>query len=174
MRADGYQPIPVFTRGAPWSDLQRLLDEGERYICLGNIAKEKRPERLRWCREVFACTLEWMARAGEPLPRYHAFGVGEQEVLQAFPFYSCDSSSALMVSAYGNVQEFKDGQLRLVDLQKERNVWKHPHLRDEVVGDRVFLARRARCVRAANEMAAHVTKVWAARGVTWEDEAHAA
>jgi hypothetical protein len=169
MRADGYRPLPVFTRGAPWSDLTRLLDEDEDYICLGNIAKAKKPVRMEWCGKVFALTRDWCERNDRPLTRYHAFGVTEQNVLTAFPFYSCDSSAALMVSAFGNTLAFRDGRLRTLDLGG-RHAHQAPHLVDQLAGDLMYTTRRGASIEALNAMARHITKVWRERGVVWPDQ----
>lgn len=170
MRADGFDPVPVFTRGADWDDLRRLKDEGD-YIALGNIAKEGDAVRREWLSSVFAIL--------GPGIRTHGFGVTTPRIMLDFPFYSVDSATAQKAAGYGNVLSKSGGRPRAPlsqrNLQKKKSsAWDHAHLFDNVDGAYVGGAKnRERLVHnitALHELAQHVTKVWAARGVVWQDE----
>lgn len=174
MRAAGLKPLPVFTRGAPFEHLIRLLDEGEDYICLGNIAKAETQVRLDWCRYVFHVTAKWMKKEGRSRPpRYHAFGVTEPTVLFAFPFYSCDSSSGLMQAVFGRVFTYDRIRRRLtsVNVNSKETGWKCPEGIDVGVTEDRTRPQAERAVanaRALEQMAADITAMWDARGVSWD------
>lgn len=175
MRAAGLRPLPVFTRGAPFEHLTRLLDEGYDYICLGNIAKAETHVRMDWCRHVFAVTWKWMQKEGtKQPPRYHAFGMTEPEVLFAFPFYSADSSSSLMQAVFGRVLRWEPlaRKLRSVNVNQRETAWACPSGVDVgVVEDRTRPQAERAVVNAREmeKMAADVTKAWALKGIVWND-----
>lgn len=170
MRKDGFDPVPVFTRGAPWNDLRRLKDETD-YICLGNIARASEPVRREWLNGVFSVL--------GPGVRTHGLGVSTPRIMLEFPFYSVDSATAQKAAGYANVITKEGGRPPAPMAQKnlgkrKKLAFQYAHLFDvkdgEYVGGSKSRERLLHNVRALNELAEHVTKVWAARGVVWPDE----
>lgn len=174
MREAGLKPLPVFTRGAPFEHLVRLLDEGEDYICLGNIAKADTQVRLQWCGHVFNVVAKWRKREGtDRIPRFHAFGCTEPEILFAFPFYSADSSGPLMQAVFGRVLRYDRIKRRMksVNVNSKDTAWRLPAGVDVGVTEARTRPQAERAVANAEQfevMAADVTASWTRRGITWD------
>jgi hypothetical protein len=177
MERDGYRDsMPIYTRGAPITDLRDLLDRGYRRIALGNLVwtprngnrddKPSERERLRFIGSAFA-------EAG-PGVRFHGFGVTNSRWLLAYPFYSADSSAALTGGGLGRAI-FVDGlRMRGAGVNTDaRSAWRAAHLTDKSGGSlgENRTARQVNNLKSYATMAARVTAVWEARGVTWDEPA---
>ncbi len=180
MRKDGFAPIPIFTKGAPWDDLRRLLEEGEDLIALGGVSSGRgltsgTQAFLTGC---FSIARRWQLEQGRPHPvRFHFLGVTQSAPLFDYPFFSSDSSGAVKAPGFGCLlTTTSTGQLktRPVSLrQGERgreNAGRYPALVD-LPGDSKYLDRMVESQRVLNDLEARLTKVWAMRGVEWDGHA---
>lgn len=166
MEARGLDPIPTFHRGSPMAELERVADDHPSYIALGGIVSEKSG------REVLQGWLdECWAVLGKRWPiRVHAFGIIAQWCLERYPFYSADSSSAIISAAMGRVATFTNGRMTSGGWAS----YAREHM-DGTVVDKVgatgsaHLGRGARNVAAILALEGHITRVWKRRGVTWEN-----
>jgi len=179
MRADGFSPVPIFTRGAPWSDLDRLLDEGETYIGLGNISLGRGTVAAMapWLNGVFAKLRAHQVEHGGPLVRTHAFGITRSEPLLRWPFYSVDSAGVVKSSGFGcAIQENADGTITVRSVSpsrkggSSRQAWLNPTLTDAGADGPRYVARRIYSVGVMNRLEARLTRVWSMRGVEWPEE----
>jgi hypothetical protein len=174
MRKDGFNPIPIFTRGASFEELENLIAEGADYIALGNLNDFGRIKNLGqlngYLGKVFSITRDRC--------KLHMFGVARLNFLLQFPFYSCDTSEGLKATGYGVVRDIReDGQgvASIMVHRTKKELMKFPHLADFIVDGHVPHSgnRRIRlCHNTANlvKMERHLTKTWRLRGVDWDEE----
>lgn len=94
------KPLPVFHIGEDFKWLQRLLDDGERYIGLGGMAKAKQDVRRKWLDKVWTVLSD---DQGRPLVKVHGFGLTAVEHLKRYPWYSVDSTAWALAGGYGIV-----------------------------------------------------------------------
>jgi hypothetical protein len=116
MEGRGLNPLPCFHVCEDFSWLERYIDQGYTYICLGVAGMGMRKaEVMRWLAKCFR-----MAE-GTPDVRFHGFALTAWKVMKAFPWRSVDSSTW----AGG----FRFGRIPLFD--PKRGVW-----HSVVLGDR--------------------------------------
>lgn len=100
MRARGYATIPVFTRGAAESTLDRMRSHAD-YIALGGLfGSERKSAYVKW----FAGRT-----AGH---RAHWLGFTDPDFIRRYRPQSCDASSWLSVARWGAVQMWEAGRMR--------------------------------------------------------------
>jgi hypothetical protein len=172
MRKAGLDPLPVFHVSQESHDvLDGILRDGTGQIAIGGMASERATREIIQ-RELDAC---W-AVIGRHWPvRVHGFGILAQWALERYPFYSVDSSSAIISAGMGRVSRFTGGQFL-------SDGWREDVRRtlDGVVADGVghnsngksksaHHGRRRRNIEAIHALQRHVTDLWAAKGVVWED-----
>jgi hypothetical protein len=172
MRRDGLQPIPTFHMGSPWEAFDVVAGSGAPVIGLGGMAARGTTKSLE--------TLgPFLDGAWSRLEKYwpikvHAFGIILQDILERYPFYSSDSTSAVLNSAMGKVMQFTAGRSGLVTRHDyARNTYDisvmdgaPPEFLDGGIPPRS--ARIKRSVQALVQYEQFITGLWAARGVTWQ------
>jgi hypothetical protein len=82
MRAAGFDPVPIFTRGAPPDDLEAMYDAGAWLVGFGGIAVNK------WGRAAY---LRYVHRRHVRGRKVHWLGVGNMRLLAEHRPYSCDA-----------------------------------------------------------------------------------
>jgi len=163
MRKDGYDPVPIFTRGAPWEDLLRLKDECD-YIALGNISAG------RGTVHAMKPWLDYVFHVLGPGFKTHAFGVTSSDALSTWPFYSADSTAVLKAASYGLARKLgPDGRFKNLWVnRKAADAWANPDLTD-ALGQKNWRQRRVKSAIEFERMQGYMTKLWAQRGVVWDD-----
>lgn len=96
----GLRPIPVFHYGENRKWLEKLLEAGAEYICLGGTVGVKTPTKRRFLDECFTVLTN---TRGEPLVKVHGLGVTEAQFVARYPWHSVDSTSWMIAPIYGNV-----------------------------------------------------------------------
>lgn len=182
MRRRGLNPVPVYHADRePLSVYEELLD-GCRYICIGGmvgtaVTKERLSAQLDKC---FAATEKhWPVRV-------HGLGLTTQHLLERYPFYSSDSSSAIRGAGMGSVIRFRDWRSGPERYRLTAEGWRDDvrHFGDATVVDGVgrvkdetaarssnsaHQGRRIRNIQAQLALERALTSLWAERGVTWEE-----
>lgn len=179
MRARGLDPLPVYhSDREPLSVWEKILDENTGYVCLGGLAL-LRPtsELLRY--RLHEC---WRVVEKRYWPvKVHGLGVLTQWMLEEFPFYSVDGSSAIVGAGMGRVQRF-EGTADDLGGRLRADGWREDFARtlDGDVADGVgrkaasgksdssHEGRRIRNIQAQLALERHVTELWEKRGVTWD------
>lgn len=183
MRRRGLDPVPVYhTAYEPISVLEELLD-GCSYVALGgmvatSLSRERMSKKLDEC---------WVAIEKHWPIKVHGLGVTAQDLLERYPFYSCDSSSAIRGAGMGNVMRFYDrrcdGDTSFCWLMADG--WRGDILEfgdGEVVdgvgrvkdatasrpSESAHQGRRVRNIQAQLALEQHLTDLWALRGVRWD------
>lgn len=100
------------------------------------------------------------------VPKFHAFGIFNDCILQNFPFYSCDASSWQQPGNFGSLTFFDGKKIRC----PSKKVLKKT---DSTVNYKVFFEHYSigNAWQISNYLAyeKHVTDLWLKRGITWGD-----
>ncbi len=170
MLANGLKPVAVFHRGSPWNELHRLANLGLPLALGGLVGKGKSVTAGNIQQYLDQC---W-TRLREHWPlRVHVFGIVAQWVLERYPWYSADSSTALVSAGLGRVQAWIKGQV-ITDnwvLQAQKTL--NGRIVDKVAKNRAtngsaHLGRREHNVKCQVALERHATDLWTERGVTWD------
>ncbi len=172
MLTEGLKPMAVFHKGSPWDELHRLSNLGLPLALGGLVGKGKSVTAGNIQGYLDQC---WSRLRHHWPIRVHVFGVVAQWVLERYPWFSADSSTALVSAGMGRVQQWVKGHVQtdnwIVHAKKTLN----GRLVDGVALDRAkngsaHLGRRAHNVLAQLAMERHVTDLWTSRGVMWQGD----
>lgn len=86
----GVDVIPVFHCREDFSWLRRYCEEGHPYIALGGMVPENKQWVAQWLEQVWRFLVDDEGRAKV---KVHGFGMTIFELMDRYPWYSCDSSS---------------------------------------------------------------------------------
>ena len=158
IESHGLHPLPVYTASAPISELSRLCEKYN-YIALGGLVGGG------------GVVLKHLDRCFSVIKKYfpmkiHLFGITSQKVLERYPVYSCDSSSAIMGGGMGRVMEFKNGKMESCLWRKSETTGKHLNCRDK--DGSAHLQRRITNIKAMLKLEKHLTELWKRRSITWD------
>jgi hypothetical protein len=171
MRAKDLQPVPVFHVDREKLDLLETYLKDCRYVALGGMAAS-RPTREELQGKLDPC---WRTIQRYWPVKVHGLGVMAQWALERYPFYSVDSSSAIVAAGMGRVVRFRRGVLTADGWREDVR-----RTRDGLVADGVgrvassesksksaHEGRRIRNIQAQLAMERYITDLWTARGITW-------
>ncbi len=167
MRARGLDPIAVFHSNEPYELLEDLA-AGHGYIAFGGMASDGAT------REMLETHLDrcWKRLERHWPVRVHGFGIMAQWALERYPFYSVDSSSAIVAAGMGRVMRFEKGKMGADGWQSYVRRTLDGEVADGVSSRRsksgtAHAGRRLRNVQAQLALERHVTALWARRGIVW-------
>lgn len=182
MRARGLDPLPIYHVGlAPIQVLDELLaDLGpSRALALGGMAAERvtndvKKTKLDQC---------WSHIEKQWPVRVHGLGVTAQWALERYPFYSVDSSSAIVGAGMGRVMRIAgyapfsagDGLMTTNDWRDDVRLTLDGYVADGISHRRSLTSkcgtahegRRVRNIQAQLALERQMTALWAKRGVAW-------
>lgn len=180
MRAAGLDPIAVVHFGEPHTEILKYLDAGITNIALGGYASAGVSVEVarRWIDAVFS-HIGKRVQAGQKMPRIHGFGMTNESVLIAYPFYSVDSTVWLVSRRYGEVLIWNSYRRKMSQINPKDAEAMNWAVRDfgvPLAAIDGYSVADARDIKAAwnimqmLELADFVTTLWAKRGITWDDE----
>ena len=133
MQDAGVDCFPVFHSRETQDDLDRLTGASE-YVGFGRVATSAGENAI----DVYHARLyDRSSELRYPNTRFHGFGIGAPILFQAYPWHSCDASTASCFARYGSVQFFKlrNGILNFWQMPVSGRMKKLPehyvHLSDE-------------------------------------------
>jgi hypothetical protein len=100
MEARGFKPLPCFHAGEPEHYLERYVRDYP-YITLGGMVGSSTDQLMIWLDRMWDRYL--VDGAGRPKTKVHGFGITSVPLMEAYPWYSCDSSSWIQSAAFGSV-----------------------------------------------------------------------
>jgi hypothetical protein len=167
MLKKGLDPIAVYHHQDPHGVLEHLLKR-HKFIALGGmvgtgVSRDDMRQYLDRCFDVI----------GKYWPvKVHGFGIMAQWALERYPFYSVDSSSAIVSAGMGHVVTFDFGRVESHDWREYGRRMMDGTVMDHVAIDRAkkgsaHMGRRAQNIRAQIALEEHVTRLWTKRGITW-------
>jgi len=95
-----WRPLPCFHAGEPEHYLEHYVANYD-YITLGGMVGTSTKQLMVWLDRIFDRYL--VDGAGNPKVKTHGFGVTAVPVMEAYPWYSCDSSSWIQTAAFGGI-----------------------------------------------------------------------
>ncbi len=169
----GLKPVVAFHHGSPYDVLEAMCQRFD-HIALGGLV----PIRMR--KTVLREHLEACFHIiGKHWPvKVHGFGMQQPWALERYPFYSVDATSWMYGHAHSRMlmREDADGVWAHQTRRTSRaNAERHARsslayattVADAAGGDK-FSATRSN-VRRILDLERRMTKLWAARGITWKD-----
>lgn len=164
MEEMGLKPIPVFHIGEDMSFLEYYLDRYS-YVALGGVVKRgSQAYNRNFLKRCF-----YRIKDHWPI-RIHGFGVTDQTAMELFPFYSTDSSSAVVSAAFGRIIEWRRRKLSFGRQQQIEVGTRHP----ELVDDLILSGSRGRDRTVYNllvyqQFEEYITELWRQRGFEWKE-----
>lgn len=110
MLAKGYSPVPVYTQGADWDDIEYYYSTSD-FICFGGLVGKKGSSVVLNAIDKFLTIANGR--------KSHLLGYTSIPYLKKFKPYSCDSSSWLAGARFGSVSVYLQ-QGRLINLDKKK------------------------------------------------------
>jgi hypothetical protein len=109
MKAEGLDPIPVFHQGEDIRWLERMINDGDKYIGLATRKDVWAIDQRRWLDKIFSIITN---AKGEPLVKTHGFGITRPGFLFRYPWFSTDSTTWSLTPGYGQilVPRYKNGK----------------------------------------------------------------
>lgn len=96
----GIRTKPVFHQGEQFKWLDKMIDHGIPYIGISPANDRTTAQKRVWLDQVFTRICD---ASGRPRIRTHGFGVTSIPLLARYPWYSADSTSWMMMGAYGKI-----------------------------------------------------------------------
>lgn len=168
MEEHGLQPLPCFHYG---EDFKFLIDYAEKYdyFAIGGLVPYAKdfPKITEFLDKVFH-TLEPYFKRAKPL-KLHGFGMGGPRVLTRYPFYSADSTSWLSGGTFGTMVIWDPQKYRFVDQfhYSDKTKMLNNNVNIKALDD--YKERQICNIREYQKMEVDITKLWAVRGIKWED-----
>lgn len=100
MEARGIKPLPCFHAGEDVRYLEYYIKNYE-YITLGGMVGSSTKALLTWLDRMWDLYLT--DGSGNPRCKVHGFGITSQEIIERYPWWSCDSSSWVQAVAFGAI-----------------------------------------------------------------------
>ncbi len=162
----GVQPLPAFHFGSPYKELERICKGGVEYVALGGlISLASQKDVMR--KHLDAC---WSVLKKYWPIKVHAFGITAQLILERYPFYSCDSTSAIVGGGMGHVFYFDGGRLRSKNWKMLGQQCLYPDTVDKLrVEGSAHRARRKLNIEMTMKFERYLTELWKKKGITWKD-----
>lgn len=96
----GVRALPCFHKGEDERYLQWYVENYE-YITIGGMVGSSVNQLRIWLDRIWDRYL--VDGAGRPKIKVHGFGLTSVELMELYPWYSCDSSSWIQMAAFGNI-----------------------------------------------------------------------
>jgi len=118
MEARGVRPLPCFHAGEDERYLEWYVANYE-YITLGGMVGTSTKQLMTWLDRVWDRYL--VDGAGNPKIKVHGFGVTSVPVMEAYPWWSCDSSSWIQTAAFGGITTPQWGPINVSEKSPSRH-----------------------------------------------------
>lgn len=118
MEARGARPLPCFHKGEDERYLEYYIQNYE-YITLGGMVGTSAQQLAIWLDRIWGKHL--CDGAGRPRCKVHGFGLTSTPLMQAYPWYSCDSSSWIQAAAFGSVVTPEHGPIKVSSKSPSRH-----------------------------------------------------
>lgn len=167
--SDGLRPVPTFHMGSPNHELHRLLKMTD-YIALGGVVGARQEDMRPWLDRCFSIIKNYWPK------KVHIFGVMAQWALERYPFFSADSTGAVIGGGMGRLTLFEEGRFVNYDWREYAKKFYDGEVMDKFSNSSsaksgsAHIARRLINVKSQLQLQRYITDVWTNRGIAWEDE----
>ena len=100
MEAYGIRPLPCFHFGEDERYLEYYL-ANYNYITIGGMVGKSKGVLRRWLDRVWEKYM--VDGSGRPKAKIHGFGLTSVELMERYPWHSCDSSTWIQLASFGNI-----------------------------------------------------------------------
>lgn len=114
----GAKPLPCFHFGEDERYLNHYI-KNYPYITLGGMVGKSKADLFRWLDRIWENHLT--DGTGAAKLKVHGFGITTIDVMERYPWYSCDSSSWIQAASFGSIYTPKYGPLRISDKSPARH-----------------------------------------------------
>jgi hypothetical protein len=118
MEARGVRPLPCFHYGEDERYLEWYVANYD-YITIGGMVGKTPAQLMTWLDRIW--NKHMVDGAGRPKTKVHAFGITSIPIMEAYPWYSCDSSSWIQMSSFGTVLLPDHGAIKVSDKSPSRH-----------------------------------------------------
>lgn len=94
MEIKNFNPIPVFHYQSCLDELQKIIDMGYKYICLGGSVGQTRNDKMKFFHNIYSKYNNI---------NFHGLGISDIEIIKKFPFSSVDSTTWLIAEKVGKI-----------------------------------------------------------------------
>lgn len=123
MERRGVPALPCFHFGEPEEYLERYVAKYP-YITIGGMVGKSVPQLMTWLDRIW--NKHMVDGSGNPKLKVHAFGITSIPIMEAYPWYSCDSSSWIQMSSFGTILLPDHGAVKVSDKSPSRHdAWQH-------------------------------------------------
>lgn len=123
MERRGVPALPCFHFGEPEHYLERYIAKYP-YITIGGMVGRSVPQLMTWLDRIWNKYM--VDGSGNPRLKVHAFGITSIPIMEAYPWYSCDSSSWIQMSSFGTILLPDHGAVKVSDKSPSRHdAWQH-------------------------------------------------
>lgn len=118
LESEGLKPIPVFHYGEPIETL-KIISRQYEFIGIGGMVPISKQKLDNWLQFVF-----FNKDGQEKFPeiKFHGLGLTTYDLMQKYPFYSCDSSKWLISKKFGKTLDDYGRQIKKQDVTLEETV----------------------------------------------------
>ncbi len=166
MEEAGLKPVPCFHYK---EDLQYLKDYAEKYdyIALGGLVpySKDKPKLYAWLDKCFAILMPYIL---SKKLKVHGFGVGSDDILKKYPFYSADASSWLAGGKFGRMIKWNSQTLKMKGDFHYSDINSYLEGGANLNATEHYDNRNMHNIRQYQLMEEDLTKLWKARGIYWE------
>jgi hypothetical protein len=167
MRAEGVNAMPTFHMNSPETELRRLLKAAD-YLALGGVVGATQETMQPWLDKCWRVIRDYW-----PV-KVHVFGVMAQWCLERYPWYSADSSSALVGAGMGRITEFDAGRVTSYPWMEYAHARYDGDVMDgysrwQAKKGSAWKGRAILNIEGQLALQQHITDLWALRGITWEE-----
>lgn len=160
MESCGLKPLMTFHMGSDFKYLEMYMERYD-YIGLGGMVGIE-GSKVDFLNRVFA-----LAKKYWPV-KFHGYGVTNTSLLTKFPFYSADSSSAIIAGAFGRIIEW-DGVRKTNERWSDKAKDGQLAWCADIYGESAHRNRRLMNIKAIKQFEEHLTELWKQRGVDWHE-----
>ncbi len=118
MEARGVRPLPCFHAGEDERYLEWYIKNYE-YITLGGMVGSSTKQLMIWLDRIWERYLT--DGSGNPRIKVHGFGITAIPIMEAYPWYSCDSSSWIQSAAFGSIVTPQHGPISVSEKSPSRH-----------------------------------------------------
>lgn len=168
MQELGVHAMPTYHMGLHnWPAFREMLAETD-YIALGGVVGATQETMQPWLDVCWKHIKDFWPK------KVHIFGVMAQWCLERYPWYSADSSSALVGGGMGRVMSFEKGRMVSEDWQSYAQFTYDGAVMDglsalQAKAGSAWKGRAILNIRSQLALQRYITDLWTARGITWEE-----
>jgi hypothetical protein len=118
MEDRGVRPLPCFHKGEDERYLEWYIQKYE-YITIGGMVGSSAKQLSIWLDRIWDRYL--VDGSGRARVKVHGFGLTSIPLMEAYPWFSCDSSSWIQAAAFGSVVTPQHGPIKVSDKSPSRH-----------------------------------------------------